>query len=148
MPEAERARLRTEIVDAIRTSVLPSYVKFAAFVRDDYAPHGRKDVGMWALPDGAKRYAVRVRQSTTTKLSADEIHQIGLSEVTRIEGEMLAIAKSLGFADLKSFRASLDTNPDLKAKSARAHPASSIAATSIRCTRSCRSSSAGCRRRK
>ncbi|MEA2417735.1 MAG: hypothetical protein QOI58_4392 [Thermoanaerobaculia bacterium] len=117
VPEAERARLRTEIVDAIRTSVLPSYVKFAAFVRDDYAPHGRKDVGMWALPDGAKRYAARVRQSTTTKLSAAEIHQIGLNEVTRIEGEMLAIAKSLGFADLKSFRASLDTNPDLKAKS-------------------------------
>ena len=116
VPEGERARLRTAIVDAIRTSVLPSYVKFAAFVRDDYAPHGRKDVGLWALPDGAKRYASRVRQSTTTNLSAEEIHQIGLREVTRIEGEMLAIAKSLGFADLKSFRASLDDNPDLKAK--------------------------------
>jgi uncharacterized protein (DUF885 family) len=116
VPEADRARLRTEIVDAIRTSVLPSYVKFTAFVRDDYAPHGRKDAGMWALPDGAKRYAVRVRQSTTTKLSADEIHQIGLHEVTRIEGEMLSIAKSLGFPDLKSFRASLDKNPDLKGK--------------------------------
>ena len=116
IPEADRARLRTEIADAIRTSVLPAYVKFTAFVRDDYAPHGRKDVGMWALPEGTKRYAVRVRQSTTTKLTADEIHQIGVHEVTRIEGEMLAIAKSLGFADLKSFRASLDTNPDLKGK--------------------------------
>jgi len=116
VPEGDRARLRTEIVDAIRTAVLPSYVKFTAFVRDEYAPHGRKDAGLWALPDGAKRYAVRVRQSTTTKLTADEIHQIGLHEVTRIEGEMLAIAKSLGFADLKSFRASLDGNPDLKGK--------------------------------
>jgi uncharacterized protein (DUF885 family) len=120
VPESDRARLRTEIVDAIRTSVLPSYAKFTAFVRDDYAPHGRKDVGLWALPDGTKRYAVRVRQSTTTKLSADEIHKIGLNEVTRIEGEMLAIAKSLGFADLKSFRASLANNPDLKGKT-RAH---------------------------
>ncbi|HXH91560.1 MAG TPA: DUF885 domain-containing protein, partial [Thermoanaerobaculia bacterium] len=86
IPEADRARLRTEIADAIRTSVLPAYVKFTAFVRDDYAPHGRKDVGMWALPEGTKRYAVRVRQSTTTKLTADEIHQIGVHEVTRIEG--------------------------------------------------------------
>ena len=71
---------------------------------------------MWALPDGAKRYAARIRQSTTTNLSAEEIHQIGLREVARIEGEMLAIAQTLGFSDLKSFRATLDKNPDLKAK--------------------------------
>jgi uncharacterized protein (DUF885 family) len=117
VPEGERARIRAEVVDAIRTAVLPAYKRFAAFVRDEYAPRGRKDVGMWALPDGAKRYAVRVRQSTTTALSADEIHQIGLREVARIEEEMLAIATSLGFADLKSFRASLDKNADLRAKS-------------------------------
>ena len=117
VPEAEQARIRAEVVDAIRTAVIPAYKKFGAFVRDEYAPRGRKDPGMWALPGGAKRYAVRVRQSTTTSLSADEIHQIGLREVARIEGEMLAIAKSLGFADLKSFRASLDKNPDIRAKS-------------------------------
>jgi uncharacterized protein (DUF885 family) len=117
VPEAERARIRAAVVDAIRTAVLPAYRKFGAFVRDEYAPRGRKDVGMWALPDGAKRYAVRVRQSTTTALSAAEIHQTGLREVARIEGEMLAIAKTLGFADLKSFRASLDTNAGLRAKS-------------------------------
>src|SRR5438105_2274484 len=117
VPDADRARLRAEVLDAIRTAVLPAYKKFTAFARDEYAPRGRKDVGLWALPDGAQRYAVRVRQSTTTNLSADEIHQIGLREVARIEGEMLAIAKSLGFNDLKSFRASLSTNPDLKAKS-------------------------------
>src|SRR5262249_11600450 len=117
IPEADRARLRTEVIDAVRTAVIPSYKKFAAFVKDEYAPRGRKDVGLWSLPEGAKRYTSRVRQSTTTSLSADEIHQIGLREVARIEGEMLAIAKGLGFNDLKSFRASLNTNPDLKAKS-------------------------------
>jgi uncharacterized protein (DUF885 family) len=117
VPEGERARLRAEVLDAVRTAVIPAYKKFAAFMRDEYAPRGRKDVGLWSLPDGAKRYAARVRQSTTTNMSADEIHQIGLREVARIEGEMLAIAKSQGFNDLKSFRASLDTNPDLKAKS-------------------------------
>ncbi len=117
VPEADRARLRAEVVDAVRTAVLPAYKKFTAFMRDEYAPHGRKDVGIWSLPDGAKRYAARVRQSTTTSMSAEEIHQIGLREVTRIEGEMLAIAKGQGFSDLKSFRASLNTNSDLKAKS-------------------------------
>jgi uncharacterized protein (DUF885 family) len=118
VPSAERERIRTGILAAIRTSVLPAYQKFAAFVKDEYAPRGRTHVGMWALPDGAKRYAVRIRQNTTTSsLTAEEIHEIGLREVARIEGEMLAIARKLGFSDLKSFRASLDTNPDLRAKS-------------------------------
>src|SRR5437588_93026 len=117
VPDADRARLRAEVLDAVRTAVLSAYKKFTAFVRDEYAPRGRKEIGLWSLPDGAKRYAVRVRQSTTTNLSAEEIHQIGLREVARIEGEMLVIAKALGFNDLKSFRASLSTNPDLKAKS-------------------------------
>jgi uncharacterized protein (DUF885 family) len=72
---------------------------------------------MWAMPDGARRYAIRVRRSTTTNLTADQVHEIGLREVARIESEMLTIAKSLGFTDLKTFRASLETNPGLKAKS-------------------------------
>lgn len=117
MPEADRARIRGEYVEAIRTEVLPAYQRFARFVRDEYAPHGRTEPGIWALPDGAKRYAVRIRHSTTTNMTAEQIHEIGLREVARIEGEMLTIAKSLGFSDLKSFRASLETNPDVHAKS-------------------------------
>ena len=115
--ETERARIKQQYLDVIRTSVLPAYQRFATFVRDEYAPHGRTDVGMWSLPDGAKRYAVRVQRSTTTDLSAEQIHAIGLSEVARIEGEMLTVAKKLGFNDLKTFRASLETNPDVHAKS-------------------------------
>ena len=115
--DAERTRIRSEYLDAIGQRVIPAYRKFAAFVHDEYAPKGRIDVGMWALPDGAKRYAIQVRRSTTTNLSADEIHQIGLREVARIEGEALAVAKSLGFSELKAFRDSLNTNPDLHAKS-------------------------------
>jgi uncharacterized protein (DUF885 family) len=116
MPDAERTRIRTAYLDTIRNEVLPSYAKFAAFVRDDYAPKGRKDVGMWSLPDGVHRYAVRARRSTTTNLTPEEIHQIGLKEVARIESEMLAIAKKLGFSDLKTFNASIDANPDLHPK--------------------------------
>lgn len=115
MPESfsaeEKTRIRAAFVERIRTSILPAYAKFAAFVRDEYAPRGRTDVGVWALPDGKERYAFLARNSTTTDLTPDEIHQIGLREVARIEGEMLAIAKTLGFSDLKSFNASLENNP-------------------------------------
>ncbi|MEA2569565.1 MAG: hypothetical protein QOI24_1566 [Acidobacteriota bacterium] len=116
MPAAERTRIRTAYLDTIRSEVLPSYAKFATFVRDEYAPKGRKDVGMWSLPDGVHRYAVRARRSTTTNLTPEEIHQIGLKEVARIESEMLAIATKLGFSDLKAFNAAADANPDLHPK--------------------------------
>ena len=115
MPEsfsaADKERIRTAVLERIRTSVIPTYTKFAAFVRDEYAPRGRTDVGVWALPDGKKRYAFLAKNSTTTDLTPEEIHQIGLREVARLETEMLAIAKSLGFSDLKAFNASLETNP-------------------------------------
>jgi uncharacterized protein (DUF885 family) len=113
---AERERIRTAYLDAIRNEVMPAYTKFATFVANEYAPKGRKDVGMWSLPDGVHRYAVRARRSTTTKLTPEEIHQIGLREVARIESEMRAIATKLGFSDLKAFNASIDANPELHPK--------------------------------
>ncbi len=117
--DADKERLRRDMLAAIEKHVIPSYRKFEAFVRDEYAPKGRTEVGVWALPDGAERYAFVVQNQTTTNLKPDEIHQIGLREVARIEGEMLEIAKKLGFSDLKSFNASLETNPAVKAKSAQ-----------------------------
>lgn len=120
IPEAERERIRAEYLDAVRTAVLPAYQKLETFVRDEYAPHGRSEVGMWALPDGAKRYADRVRRSTTTRLTADQIHEIGLREVARIEAEMLAIARAQGYQDLHSFNAAIDRNPALRPQSREA----------------------------
>jgi uncharacterized protein (DUF885 family) len=114
---ADQTRLRNGVLAAIRDSVLPTYTKFTAFVRDEYAPRGRLDIGTWALPDGAARYAFDVRRSTTTNMTPDEIHQLGLREVARIETEQLAIAKRLGFADLKSFRDSIPKMPSLHPKS-------------------------------
>ncbi|HEU4889800.1 MAG TPA: DUF885 family protein [Thermoanaerobaculia bacterium] len=114
---SEQERLRTAVLAAIERHVLPAYERFAAFVRDEYAPKGRTDVGVWALPDGRERYAHQVRTMTTTDRSPEEIHQIGLAEVARIENEMLQIAKKLGYADLKSFNAAVESNADLKAKS-------------------------------
>jgi uncharacterized protein (DUF885 family) len=117
IPEAERARIRSEFLTAIRDQMLPAYRKFAAFVKDEYAPRGRSEVGMWALPEGVHRYNVRVRQSTTTNLTAEQIHEIGLREVARIEGEMLDVAKRLGYSDLQSLNKAVDANPELRAKS-------------------------------
>jgi len=108
---AEQKRLRDEGLAAIRDSVLPAYVKFTAFVRDEYAPKGRTEPGVWSLPDGPERYAFRVKESTTTNLSPEEIHQIGLAQVKEIEGRMLQVVNQLGFKDLKSFSASLPGNP-------------------------------------
>jgi uncharacterized protein (DUF885 family) len=121
MPEsfsaADKERIRAAVLAAVRDQVLPAYARFATFVEKEYAPAGRTDVGVWSLPDGAARYASRVLRSTTTEMTPEEIHQLGLREVARIEGEMLVIAKQLGFADLKSFRAAMEANPALKAKS-------------------------------
>ena len=113
----QQARIRAEYLDVIGNTVLPAFRRFATFVRDEYAPAGRTDVGMWALPNGVERYNFRVRRSTTTNLTADQIHEIGLREVASIESQMLAIAKNLGFNDLASFNKSLDANPDVHAKS-------------------------------
>jgi uncharacterized protein (DUF885 family) len=120
VPAAERERIKTEMLDVIGKQVLPAYTRFARFLEVSYIPAGREEPGVWALPDGAKYYAYHIRRTTTTDLTADQIHQIGLDEVKRDEAEMLLIAQKLGFADLKSFRASLKTNPKLKPASAGA----------------------------
>jgi uncharacterized protein (DUF885 family) len=115
--QADRERLRQQYASTIAEIVNPAYLKFAQFVRSDYAPKGRTDAGLWSLPDGDARYANRAKRSTTTNLTPEEIHQIGLREVARIDGEMLEIARGLGFNDIVSFRKSLEANPALKAKS-------------------------------
>src|SRR6202042_2973671 len=63
------------------------------------------------LPDGAARYAFDVKQMTTTDLTPEEIHQIGLAQVQIIQAKMLKVINDLGYSDLKSFSASLATNP-------------------------------------
>lgn len=107
----EQKRLTQQITEAINVDVIPAYKQFANFVKTEYAPQGRTTLAITSLPDGQKRYENAIYARTTTRLSADEIHQIGLREIDRIEAEMLAIAKKEGFADLASFRASLKTNP-------------------------------------
>ncbi len=107
----DQKRLTEAITDAINTDVLPAYKKFAEFTRNEYAPQGRTQLSIMSLPDGEKRYQNNIYARTTTHMTAEEIHQLGLREIDRIQGEMTAIAKKQGFADLATFRASLKNNP-------------------------------------
>jgi uncharacterized protein (DUF885 family) len=113
VPEADRKRLHDAIIAAVDNEVRPAYVKLANFIATDYAPKGRTEPGLWALPNGDARYKFAIRQLTTTNKDPEAIHQLGLQEVARIEKEQLAIAKKLGFTDLKTFRSSVKSNPKL-----------------------------------
>ncbi|EKU25549.1 Putative secreted protein [Xanthomonas translucens pv. graminis ART-Xtg29] len=104
VPAAERTRLRAAMLAAIDQQVRPAYARLADFVADEYAPQGRAQEGLWSLPDGERRYRYAIHTQTTTDKSPEQIHQIGLAEVARIEGEMSAIASQLGYADLAALR--------------------------------------------
>ena len=117
IPEADRKQLRGKIESATKNEVAPAYAKFAKFVREDYAPHGRLDPGVWALPDGEARYRFAVRHQTTTDFTPAKIHELGLQSVAEIEIQMLTIAKAQGFSDLKSFNQHILQDPKLHAKS-------------------------------
>jgi uncharacterized protein (DUF885 family) len=117
---ADQERIKVEMLETIGKEVLPAYLRLARFLEVSYVPAGRAEPGISALPDGASYYNFLLRHTTTTDLTAAQIHQIGLDEVARDEAAMLAIAQKLGFQDLPSFRASLKANPKLKASSATA----------------------------
>jgi uncharacterized protein (DUF885 family) len=106
----DQKRLTQQITDAINTEVIPAYKAFAAFVRSEYSPQGRTTISVTSLPEGEKRYQNDIYARTTTRMTPDAIHQLGLREIDRIQAEMTVIAKQQGFADLASFRVSLKTN--------------------------------------
>ncbi|HFF5111874.1 TPA: DUF885 family protein, partial [Acinetobacter baumannii] len=115
--KAEQERLSREILQTIDQNVRPAYQKLGAFIQKDYLPYGRQHEGIWSLPNGDELYRFYVENNTTTSESPENIHQLGLKEVARIEAEMLKIAKAQGFNDLKSFQQSLKTNPAVFPKS-------------------------------
>lgn len=111
MSAKDKARLKQAILAAVDEQVRPAYRKLGDFVANDYAPHGRTQEGIWSLPDGEARYRFAIHTQTTTDLDPQRIHQIGLDEVKRIEGEMTAISHQLGYADLPAFRAAIVKDP-------------------------------------
>jgi uncharacterized protein (DUF885 family) len=109
---ADRERLTAAYAAAIRDKVTPAYVRLRDFVSDEYLPKTRGTVAWSALPDGEAWYAYYAQEHTTTTMTADEIHQLGLSEVKRILGEMDKVRQTVGFqGDLEAFFTFLETDP-------------------------------------
>tara|TARA_R110002072_G_scaffold45093_6_gene125486 strand:+ start:1596 stop:3455 length:1860 start_codon:yes stop_codon:yes gene_type:complete len=97
LPAAERARLYDEAIAAINNSAQPAFAELAAFLRDEYLPQTRDNLGVSEVPEGRAYYQTLVRYHTTLDTSPEEVHQRGLSEVARIRGEMETIIAESGF---------------------------------------------------
>ena len=109
--EATKTRLKNEARTALLAHVKPAYENLlAAMIRQQAGT--RSTDGVWALPDGEAYYAERLANQTTTSLSADEIHKIGLDNVARLHGEMGAIMRKIGFTGTRdAFFDTLETDP-------------------------------------
>ncbi|WP_111265109.1 DUF885 domain-containing protein [Marilutibacter maris] len=94
---AEQARLQREAQTAIRERVIPAFAHLLAFFRDEYVPGARTSLGASQMPGGEAWYRQQIREYTTLDLSPEQIHQIGLAEVARIQAEMDAVIARSGF---------------------------------------------------
>ncbi len=117
--EEDRKRITDSITKTVAEEVLPAYKQFGEWVTKEYVPHCRTALSIESLPGGKRRYQAALRRFTTTSMTAEEIHKTGLSEYDRIVGEMTALAKANGYADLAAFRAQLDKDPKYKPSSAQ-----------------------------
>ncbi|CAN7442519.1 MULTISPECIES: DUF885 domain-containing protein [Duganella] len=117
MPAAQQEELRAAAVKAIQASVLPSYNKLLKFMREEYVPKAREDLAAESLPNGKAYYQSKIVEFTTTTMSADEIHKIGLSEMAKIRAEMQDVIKQTGFeGELPAFLQFLRTDSRFYAK--------------------------------
>ncbi len=112
IPAADRARLSAAAKKAIAERALPSLRKLHKFVVEEYEPKARESIGLSSVPDGKAWYAYNAKHSTTTDLTPDQIHDIGVGEVKRIRGEMETVMRKTGYqGTLPEFFAHLRTDP-------------------------------------
>lgn len=112
IPQSERERLSAAARKAIAESVIPAYREFSAAFGHAYLPACRDTVGIWDTPEGDAFYANRTRHHTTTPLTPEEIHKIGLAEVARNRAEMQKVMDEVGFkGSLVEFFEHLRTDP-------------------------------------
>jgi len=117
IPAAEQEALRAEGLRLIREKVQPAYTAALAFMRDDYVPGARTTLAAERLPDGKAYYQSKIVEYTTTSMTAEQIHQVGLAEMAKIRAEMLQTMAQAGFkGDLPAFLAFLRTDPQFYAK--------------------------------
>ena len=98
LDESEKEDLLTAAVDAMKTSVFPSYQSYINYF-ENLKGKATMDAGVWKLPQGKEYYEFKLKSATTTDMSPEEVYQLGLQEVNRIKGEIRAIYKQLGIQD-------------------------------------------------
>ena len=119
--EADRARLTSEYRAAITDELYPALTRLRDFLKDEYLGHAREKAGLSSMPGGDKLYRYLVESTTTTQMTPEEIHQLGLSEVARITGEMEKVKQEVGFkGSLAKFFDYLRTSPKFQPKSREA----------------------------
>jgi uncharacterized protein (DUF885 family) len=113
--DADKARLTAEYRDIIENGLYPANARLRDFLRDSYLPLAREQVGLSAMKGGEGLYQYMIEQTTTLPLKADEVHNLGLSEVARITSGMEAIRKEVGFkGTLSEFFEHLRSDPKFK----------------------------------
>ena len=114
---AERDRLSKAAREAITSGIVPAFQKLKTYFAVEYLPAAYKEVGIWQMPQGTELYAYRAERFTTTKMTPQEIHDLGLSEVARIRAEMQKIMEKVGFkGTLLEFFTKLRTDPQFFCK--------------------------------
>lgn len=112
IPSDAQAELQARGAAIVRSQVLPAQTRIVTFLETDYLPRARTTLAARDLPDGERYYMAQIRRHTTTRLSPDEVHQIGLDEVRRIRAEMDAVISETGFkGTFSEFIAFLRTDP-------------------------------------
>jgi uncharacterized protein (DUF885 family) len=117
IPADEQARLRAQGIALIDSAVKPAYAQALQFFRDEYVPKARTTLAAESLPDGKAYYQSKIVEYTTTALNAQQIHEIGRSEMAKIRAEMQQTMEKAGFkGDLPAFLAFLRSDPQFYAK--------------------------------
>jgi uncharacterized protein (DUF885 family) len=115
IPPADRERLHRQASAAYLERFVPAWTRYEAFLRDIYRPKARPQVGLTSLADGRRAYDVLVRTYTTTRMTPEDIHELGLREVARIEREMQRVAGEAGFdGPISEFERQLAARPDMR----------------------------------
>lgn len=121
IPAAEQQRLRAAATAAIGQRMVPAYAKLLKFFREEYVPQARTTLAAEAMPEGKDYYRQQIREYTTLDLDPEQIHRIGLDEVARIQAEMDAIIRQVGFkGDFAAFLQFLRTDPQFYATTPQA----------------------------
>ncbi|TFU03257.1 DUF885 domain-containing protein [Polymorphobacter arshaanensis] len=119
--EADKIRLKNEYAAAVQNGVLPAFTRLRDFLKSDYLPVARDSVGISQMPGGAALYQYLIQSQTTTDITPEQVHALGLSEVARITGEMEKVKNTVGFkGTLQEFFVAVREDPKQHATSGQA----------------------------